>query len=56
MSRNLGYYVGIDHTNYAMHNVSVWDSVSDVEWRHSPRCLRLRQNSPRSECALSSQF
>src|SRR6202011_6167862 len=27
MRGNLGYYVGIDHTNHAMHNVRVWHSV-----------------------------
>ena len=30
MSGNLAYYVGIDHTNHAMHNVSVWQSVADA--------------------------
>src|ERR1700688_678258 len=25
MRGNLAYYVGIDHTNHAMHNVSVWE-------------------------------
>jgi hypothetical protein len=31
MRGNLGYYVGIDATNHAMHNVSVWESVADAE-------------------------
>ena len=30
MSGNLAYYVGIDHTNNAMHNVSIWKSVADA--------------------------
>lgn len=30
MSGNLAYYVGIDHANHAMHNVSVWESVADA--------------------------
>jgi hypothetical protein len=30
MSGNLAYYVGIDRTNNAMHNVSVWESVADA--------------------------
>jgi hypothetical protein len=30
MHGNLAYYVGIDHTNHAMHNVSVWESVTDA--------------------------
>ena len=30
MRGNLAYYVGIDHTNHAMHNVSVWESVTDA--------------------------
>src|ERR1700688_3699509 len=31
MSGNLAYFVGIDRTNYAMHNVSVWDSVAEAD-------------------------
>jgi hypothetical protein len=30
MRGNLAYYVGIDRTNHAMHNVSVWASVDDA--------------------------
>jgi hypothetical protein len=30
MSGNLAYYVGIDRINQAMHNVSVWESVTDA--------------------------
>jgi len=30
MKGNLAYYVGIDRTNNAMHNVSVWESVADA--------------------------
>jgi hypothetical protein len=30
MRGNLAYYVGIDRTNNAMHNVSVWESVEDA--------------------------
>ena len=30
MSGNIAYYVGIDRTNAAMHNVSVWQSVADA--------------------------
>ena len=30
MSGNLAYYVGIDRANNAMHNVSVWESVTDA--------------------------
>ena len=30
MQGNLAYYVGIDRTNNAMHNVSVWASVGDA--------------------------
>jgi hypothetical protein len=28
---NLGYFVGIDHANNAMHNVSVWQTVADAD-------------------------
>jgi hypothetical protein len=28
---NLAYYVGIDHTNNAMHNISLWQSIADAE-------------------------
>jgi hypothetical protein len=31
MHGNLAYYVGIDRTNQAMHNVSVWESVEDAD-------------------------
>jgi hypothetical protein len=31
MNGNIAYYVGIDHANNAMHNVSVWESVADAE-------------------------
>lgn len=31
MSGNLAYYVGIDRTNCAMHNVSVWESVAEAD-------------------------
>jgi hypothetical protein len=30
MTGNLAYYVGVDHTNNAMHNVSIWESVADA--------------------------
>jgi hypothetical protein len=30
MNGNLAYYVGIDHANHAMHNVSIWESVADA--------------------------
>jgi hypothetical protein len=30
MSGNLAYYVGIDRTNNAMHNISMWESVADA--------------------------
>jgi hypothetical protein len=30
MSGNLAYFVGIDRTNNAMHNFSVWQSVVDA--------------------------
>jgi hypothetical protein len=30
MTGNLAYYVGIDRSNNAMHNVSVWESVADA--------------------------
>jgi hypothetical protein len=30
MRGNIAYYVGIDRTNHAMHNVSVWKSVTDA--------------------------
>jgi quinol monooxygenase YgiN len=30
MNGNLAYYVGIDHANNAMHNVSMWESVADA--------------------------
>ena len=30
MTGNLAYYVGIDRTANAMHNVSVWQSVADA--------------------------
>jgi hypothetical protein len=30
MTGNLAYYVGIDHTNNAMHNISIWESISDA--------------------------
>ena len=31
MHGNIAYYVGVDRTNNAMHNVSVWESVSDAK-------------------------
>jgi quinol monooxygenase YgiN len=31
MRGNLAYYVGIDQTNHAMHNISVWESVADAD-------------------------
>jgi hypothetical protein len=31
MHGNLAYYVGIDHTNNAMHNISLWQSIADAE-------------------------
>jgi hypothetical protein len=31
MKGNLAYYVGIDRKNNAMHNVSVWESVTDAD-------------------------
>lgn len=46
MRGNLGYYVGIDRTNNAMSNVSLWESVEAAEsgdfpgrpiWRSAPR-------------------
>jgi hypothetical protein len=27
---NLAYYVGIDHANNAMHNISIWESVGEA--------------------------
>ncbi len=30
MTGNLAYYVGIDHINHAMHNVSIWNSVAEA--------------------------
>ena len=30
MNGNLGYYVGIDHTNNAMHNVSLWENLANA--------------------------
>jgi hypothetical protein len=30
MKGNLTYYVGIDHTNHAMHNISFWETVEDA--------------------------
>jgi hypothetical protein len=30
MTGNLAYYVGIDRTNNAMHNISIWESVADA--------------------------
>src|ERR1700688_159459 len=30
MNGNIAYYVGIDRTNNAMHNVSLWESVADA--------------------------
>jgi hypothetical protein len=31
MKGNLAYYVGIDRKNNAMHNVSIWESVTDAD-------------------------
>jgi hypothetical protein len=31
MRGNLAYYAGIDRTNNAMHNVSIWESVADAD-------------------------
>jgi hypothetical protein len=31
MNGNIAYYVGIDHANHAMHNVSIWESVADAD-------------------------
>ena len=30
LSGNLGYFAGIDRSNNAMHNVSLWESVEDA--------------------------
>ena len=30
LSGNLGYFVGIDRVNNAMHNVSIWETVADA--------------------------
>ena len=30
MNGNIAYYVGIDRSNNAMHNVSVWETVADA--------------------------
>jgi hypothetical protein len=30
LSGNLGYFVGVDHANNAMHNVSMWETVADA--------------------------
>jgi hypothetical protein len=30
MRGNLAYYAGIDYTNNAMHNVSIWEGVADA--------------------------
>jgi hypothetical protein len=30
MTGNLSYYVGIDRTHHAMHNISVWESLEDA--------------------------
>jgi hypothetical protein len=30
MTGNLAYYAGVDHTNHAMHNVSIWKSVAEA--------------------------
>lgn len=30
MKGNIAYYVGVDRTNCAMRNVSVWESVADA--------------------------
>jgi len=30
MKGNLAFYAGIDRTNHAMHNVSVWETVADA--------------------------
>ena len=30
MQGNLAFYAGVDRTNNAMHNVSLWDSVDDA--------------------------
>jgi hypothetical protein len=27
---NIAYYVGVDRSNHAMHNVSVWETVADA--------------------------
>jgi hypothetical protein len=31
MNGNLAFYAGVDRTNHAMHNVSIWQSVADAE-------------------------
>ncbi|WP_158813130.1 hypothetical protein [Methylocapsa sp. S129] len=31
MNGNIAFYVGVDRTNNAMHNVSVWESVADAQ-------------------------
>jgi hypothetical protein len=31
MNGNIAYYVGIDRSNNAMHNVSVWETVADAD-------------------------
>jgi len=31
MRGNLGFYVGVDRVNHAMHNISLWNSTADAE-------------------------
>lgn len=31
LNGNLGYFVGVDHANNAMHNVSMWETVADAK-------------------------
>jgi hypothetical protein len=38
MNGNIAYYVGIDRSNNAMHNVSFWDTVAArTKWQLSHR-------------------
>jgi quinol monooxygenase YgiN len=30
MKGNIAYYVGVDRANFAMHNISVWESIEDA--------------------------
>jgi hypothetical protein len=44
MNGNIAYYVGIDRSNNAMHNVSFWETVADASQMACARSISSRMS------------